>query len=190
MLSGTYLSPASPPRGVTPRGKKKTSHQSSGGKTHSIELGIAPRRQQDTSMRHHVMSEERPTDRNSREGRGGESTGGRPEGSGSRGGRPKKNPEDRRTISHGLYLSPKEKEKLEKRAERAGLSINAYVRKKALGKPVKPRVEKNLINELNQIGASARRLAQWASERQDRAVKAKIDALIEDLSAAIEKLHA
>lgn len=109
--------------------------------------------------------------------------------SGAPGGRPKKDPEDRRTISHGLYLSPMEKEKLEERANRAGLSINAYLRKKALGKPVKPRVEKNIINELNRIGASVSRLAQWASSRRDRAVEAKIDTVIEELRTIIETLH-
>ena len=48
-------------------------------------------------------------------------------------GRPKKPEEDRRTISHGLYLSPKEKEELERRSDAAGLSISEYLRRKALG---------------------------------------------------------
>lgn len=91
---------------------------------------------------------------------------GRSDGGSQGRGRPKKAEEDRRTISHGLYLSENEKEELEDRAEQAGMSINEFLRRRALGKPVTPEADKNLRGELGAIGNNINQIARRANQHR------------------------
>lgn len=68
-------------------------------------------------------------------------------------------------MTHGLRLSPNEKEELEQRADRAGLSLSGYLRRKALGKPVKTKVDGKALKELNRIGVNLNQLARRSNER-------------------------
>lgn len=100
-------------------------------------------------------------------------------------GRPRKPEEERRTISHGLYLSKKEKEELQRRADAAGLSVNEYLRRKALGgTPVASSADRKVRRELRAIGSRLNRLAERteAADRDDmeevaEAVKEGVEAL-------------
>jgi hypothetical protein len=79
-----------------------------------------------------------------------------------KGGRPRKDPADRRSLTHGLRLSPTEKEKLQTRAEEANLNLSEYVRRQALGKPLKTDVEQETVRQLNLIGVQLKTLIEEA----------------------------
>ena len=106
----------------------------------------------------------------------------------NQGGRPRKDPADRRSETYGLRLSPKEKSELEDRAERAGLSLAEYLRRRALGKPVRTRVDKEATHELNRIGVNLNQLARAANAGKLEAVSDRAEAAIEELRALIEEL--
>jgi hypothetical protein len=110
-------------------------------------------------------------------------------GSGQR-GRPKKDPEDRRTISHGLYLSEKEKRELERRADAAGLSVNEYLRRKALGgKSVQAKTDQKTRSELRSIGINLNQLARQANQGNLEEVAEAVEEGIEDLREALERIE-
>lgn len=115
------------------------------------------------------------------------------DGSGDAGGgrgRPKKDPEDRRTISHGLYLSEKEKAELERRADAAGLSVNEYLRRKALGgKSVTAKSDQKARAELRHIGRNLNQLARRANMGKMDEVAEAVQDGIEDLRKALEELR-
>jgi predicted DNA-binding protein len=106
----------------------------------------------------------------------------------NQGGRPRKDPEDRRSHTHGLRLSPNEKEKLEKRAERAGMSLSEYIRRRALGKKIKPKVEEEAIRQIRRAGVNLNQIAKWANEGKDQAVRSAAEETIEEVKQAIREL--
>ena len=57
----------------------------------------------------------------------------------SKGGRPKKEPEERRTKTIGVRVSPEEYLQLESKARDAGITPTELLRKSALGKKIIPR---------------------------------------------------
>ncbi|MCS3698376.1 plasmid mobilization protein [Salinibacter ruber] len=102
------------------------------------------------------------------------------------GGRPKKDPEERRTESHGLYLSKKEKKELKRRAEAAGLSVNKYLRRSALGgEPISETAERKTLTELRSIGTTLEQLAHQTASGQ---VEAQTQYVLADLRKAINRL--
>lgn len=105
----------------------------------------------------------------------------------NKGGRPKKAPEERRSLTHGLRLSPREKEELEQRAEKAGLSLSEYLRKRALGKPVKTKVDGKALKEMNRIGVNLNQLAR-AANRGDVLIGGQVREAIRELRDLIEKI--
>jgi hypothetical protein len=106
----------------------------------------------------------------------------------SPGGRPRKDPADRRTETYGLRLSPKEKAELEDRAERAGLSLAEYLRRRALGKPVKTQVDKEATHELNRIGVNLNQIAHVANAGDLEHIQSQAAEAIEEVRALIEEL--
>jgi hypothetical protein len=106
----------------------------------------------------------------------------------SPGGRPRKDPAERRSHTHGLRLSPKEKEELERRAERAGLSLSAYLRRRGLGRPIKTRVEKEATDELNRIGVNLNQIARVANAGDLKHIQSQAAEAIEEVRALIEEL--
>lgn len=106
---------------------------------------------------------------------------------GSQGGRPRKDPEERRTISHGLYLNQKEKRELEKRAEAAGLSVNELLRRSALGgEPISETAERRTLTELRSIGTT---LEQLVHQTASGKVEAQTQYALADLRKAINRLR-
>jgi len=110
-------------------------------------------------------------------------------GGNSTGGRPRKDPRERRSLTHGLRLSPNEKEELEERAEEAGLSLSAYLRRRGLGKPMKAQIEKKAIKEINKVGVNLNQLARWANQGKGRAVESEIEDAIRELKWLIRDLR-
>lgn len=108
------------------------------------------------------------------------------EEAGGRGpGRPPKPPEERRTISHGLRLSPKEKDELERRADEANVSINELLRRSTLGgEPLQSDVEKKTIRELSAIGNNLNQLTKAVHEGK----LGGVEGLEETLKAIREKV--
>jgi hypothetical protein len=113
---------------------------------------------------------------------------GNPSGN-STGGRPRKDPRERRSLTHGLRLSPNEKEELEERAEEAGLSLSAYLRRCGLGKPMKTQIEKKALKEINKVGVNLNQLARWANQGKGRAVESEIEDAIRELKWLIRDLR-
>jgi hypothetical protein len=105
------------------------------------------------------------------------------------GGRPRKDPRERRSLTHGLRLSPREKEALEERAEEAGLNLSAYLRRRGLGKPMKAQIEKKALKEINAVGVNLNQLARWANEGKGRAVESEIEDAIRELKWLIRDLR-
>lgn len=117
-------------------------------------------------------------------GTGGGSSGG------GQGGRPRKPEEEKRTESHGLYLSKKEKLELEKRSEAAGLSINEYLRRSALGgEPVQSKSDQKTRRELRWIGNNLNQLARRANKGELPEVAEAVEDGIEELREALQQIE-
>jgi hypothetical protein len=101
------------------------------------------------------LGEEKPAD--SDPGSDGES-------SDSSGGRPPKPESERRSHTHGLRLSPNEKDELERRAEAAGLSMSELLRRRALGKPIQPKAARTSRRRLARLALEIEELADIAEE--------------------------
>lgn len=106
----------------------------------------------------------------------------------NQGGRPRKDPADRRSETYGLRLSPKEKAEIEERAERSGLSLAEYLRRRALGKPIKTQIDKEATHELNRIGVNLNQIAARAHQGGLEDVAGRAEAAIEEVRALIEEL--
>lgn len=106
----------------------------------------------------------------------------------NKGGRPPKDPEDRRSHTHGLRLSPKEKKELEQRAERAGVTLSDYIRRRALGQKIATKVEEEAINQIRRVGVNLNQIARWANQSRDEAVRSAAEDVIKDVKTAMKQL--
>ena len=106
----------------------------------------------------------------------------------NQGGRPRKDPADRRSKTHGLRLSPNEKAELEGRAERAGLSLSEYIRRRALGKPVKTAVEEEAVRQMQRVGVNLNQLVKRAHQQGVEAVEGQALSVVRDLREVVKKL--
>jgi len=103
-------------------------------------------------------------------------------------GRPKKPPEERRTKSLGVSLSPKEKQELEERAEAHGLSQSEYMRRRAFGRYIQPKTDQKTRAELRRIGNNLNQVARRANRGELAEVKAKAKAVLSALREALSEL--
>jgi hypothetical protein len=110
------------------------------------------------------------------------------EGRQNRGGRPRKDPKDRRTKRYGLRLSPKEYEEIQERAERAGLSVAEHLRRRALGKPISTKVDKKTTEQLNRIGVHLKQIARRVSSEDLPDVASEAEAAIQEVRALIDQI--
>lgn len=106
----------------------------------------------------------------------------------SGGGRPRKDPGDRRSLTHGLRLSPNEKEELERRADRAGVNLSKYIRRRALGEEIQMEVEEEAIRQVQRAGVNLNQIARWANEGKDKAVHSAAQETIEEVKKALRQL--
>ncbi|MCS4201923.1 plasmid mobilization protein [Salinibacter ruber] len=133
------------------------------------------------------------SERDEQNGSEGSGSGGPSEGSSSKGGpskrgRPTKPPEEKRTESYGLRLSPNEMEELEERCEAAGLSKAEYLRRRALGKPVSTKVDQEMTRELNRVGTNLNQIAYRANRGELPDVAAAAEEAIEEVRALIGEI--
>ncbi|WP_158666631.1 plasmid mobilization protein [Salinibacter altiplanensis] len=117
------------------------------------------------------------------------SGGGGSSGGGRSGGRPPKPESERRTISHGLYLSEQEKREIRKRADEAGVSINEYLRRRALGPSVQPEERRVTRRKLTEVGTEIKKIRKKVEEATFLTeVEETLRSALEDLTALISEM--
>ena len=107
----------------------------------------------------------------------------------STGGRPPKPESERREISHGIYLSEQEKQEIRKRADEAGLSMNEFFRRRALGPSVQPEMRRATRRRLTEVATDIRKIRKEV-ERVTflTEVKEELRSALEDLTALISEM--
>jgi hypothetical protein len=119
--------------------------------------------------------------------------------------RPRKSGSQKRQRSHlaGMFCTPEERAQLQQRAERAGLSVAAYMRHQCLGEAgpravKRPPVERQALAVLiNQLGRSAGELGKCGSNvnqiaralNSDRESPHDIDDTLAELRAAMADIR-
>lgn len=82
-----------------------------------------------------------------------------------------------------LRLLPEEKTAIAAEAGKAGLTVSEYIRRRALGKPVKSRMSEKAINELRRLGGLQKHLATKYQHKKDA-----IDEVLVEIKAAIQRI--
>ncbi len=95
---------------------------------------------------------------------------------------PVKNPKTDRLY---VRFRPEEKQRVEAEARKAGMTVSEYVRRRALGIPVKSRVSEQAINELRRLGGLQKHLVL-----QDATHTSEYAAVLRAILAAIRQLEA
>ncbi len=107
--------------------------------------------------------------------------------------RPEKQPEEKRTERHNLRFTLAEHEHVREQAERAGLGVTEYLRRRSLGYEVPSAASRRLIDpgvlvELNRVGVNlnqiARNLNSGRTERLD------LSAVLDELTGVLARLSA
>ena len=82
-----------------------------------------------------------------------------------------------------LRILPEEKEAVAAEAGKAGLTVSEYIRRRALGRPVKSRMNEKAINELRRLGGLQKHLATKYQHKKDA-----IDEVLVEIKNAIQRL--
>ena len=82
-----------------------------------------------------------------------------------------------------LRILPEEKEAVAAEAGKAGLTVSEYIRRRALGRPVKSRMTEKVINELRRLGGLQKHLATKYQHKKDA-----IDEVLVEIKNAILRL--
>ena len=82
-----------------------------------------------------------------------------------------------------LRMLPEEKAEMAAEAAKAGLTVSEFIRRRALGRPVKSRVSEKAINELRRLGGLQKHLATKFQHKKDA-----IDEVLDDIKKAILQL--
>lgn len=109
----------------------------------------------------------------------------------SRGGRPRKQKDERRIASTRTDLTLAEKQFIREQSHLAGLSEAAFVRKRVLGLPVvvpKSYADARLLYELNSIGINLNQLARNVNSGREGIHAVDWDMVLKDLHRVIEKV--
>ena len=105
-----------------------------------------------------------------------------------RGGRPKKDPAKKRSAQLHVLLTPAEHERVKEWAASTSLSVSDYVRRRAFGKPIAPRVDLAAVQQLNRIGVNLNQLARAANEAGQVELAAKARTVFEEVRQAVRAL--
>ena len=108
----------------------------------------------------------------------------------ARGGRPRKAQADRRTQRVLVRMRAGEKTRVQKAAARAGLSVSAYVRRKSLDTTITPRVSRRTRDHLRDLGVRINAVARQANMVGRLPDDQRLDALLDELRAALRELGA
>lgn len=123
-------------------------------------------------------------------GSGGSGSSANSGGKGSSGGRPPKPPSERRTLSHGLYLSAQEKAQIKEMADAADLSINEFLRRKALEKPIQPKIVRAARRALTEVATDVKKTAEDLSSGRASAAEAeqRLREVVQDAEEVIGRM--
>lgn len=113
-------------------------------------------------------------------------------------GRPRKDPGQGRTAQLHVLVTPDEREVVHRAAADAGLSVSAFLRRRALGQPVTARADAQTRAALRRVGVNLNQLARIANGTAPLggasgvgpALAARLDAAISDVFAAVDRLSA
>ena len=111
-------------------------------------------------------------------------------------GRPKKPPAESRTAQLHVLVTPAERSAVHRAAADAGLSVSAFVRRRALGQPVAARADAQARAALRRVGVNLNQLARAANAAEPTgappgvglALAAKVEAAIIEVIKAVERL--
>ena len=82
-----------------------------------------------------------------------------------------------------LRILPEEKVAVAADAAKAGLTVSEFIRRRALGRPVKSRMTEKVINELRRLGGLQKHLATKYQHKKDA-----IDEVLVEIKQAILRL--
>jgi hypothetical protein len=82
-----------------------------------------------------------------------------------------------------LRILPEEKAAIAAEADKAGLTVSEYIRRRSLGRPVKSRMNEKVINELRRLGGLQKHLATKYQHKKDA-----IDEVLVEIKSAILRL--
>ncbi len=82
-----------------------------------------------------------------------------------------------------LRLLLEEKTAVAVEASKAGLTVSEFVRRRALGRPVKSRMTEKVINELRRLGGLQKHLATKYQHKKDA-----IDEVLVEIKQAIQRI--
>lgn len=111
----------------------------------------------------------------------------------SRGGRPRKQKDERRVASTRTDLTLAEKQYLREQANVAGLSEAAFVRKRVLALPVvvpRSHADARLLYELNAIGINLNQLARNVNSGREGIHAVDWSSVLEQLNIVLAKVGA
>lgn len=105
--------------------------------------------------------------------------------------RPRKHDAEKRTEQLNLRLTMAEVEAIRGEADKAGLSVADYVRRRAVGLPVAPaprKVDAALVSELNRVGVNLNQVAR--SLHTERPFRVAPDVVLSELRQVLAKVAA
>jgi hypothetical protein len=112
-------------------------------------------------------------------------------------GRPKKEPEARRSAFVGFFVTPAERQKIEERAAKLNIAVSEFARIVLLSDLKEPAPSardgaaiRALAVEVSRVGNNINQLAHVANERRELPRKAEFAAVSDDLKTTLEKVWA
>jgi uncharacterized protein (DUF1778 family) len=105
------------------------------------------------------------------------------------GGRPKKKPGEGRTAQIHVLLTEAERERIRTWASETNLTVSDFMRRRALGRPILPRVDGEARRQLRRIGVNLNQLARVANMAGQLAHEDELRATVEEIRAVLRALE-
>ncbi len=107
-----------------------------------------------------------------------------------RGGRPRLSLDERRSYQVRIGFTPSQYEKLEERAESAGLNETELIRRLSINQQfcTVPAINRNALIELNKIGVNLNQLTKIANSNSDNNFLRSIDEIKAELKLIAKRL--
>jgi uncharacterized protein (DUF1778 family) len=105
------------------------------------------------------------------------------------GGRPRKKPGEGRTAQIHVLLTEAERERIRTWAAETNLTVSDFMRRRALGRPILPRVDGEARRQLRRIGVNLNQLARVANAAGQLAHEDELRATVEEIRAVLRELE-
>lgn len=105
------------------------------------------------------------------------------------GGRPKMKPGEGRTAQIHVLLTEAERERIRTWAADTQLTVSDFVRRRALGRPILPRVDGEARRQLRRIGVNLNQLARVANTAGQLTHEDALRATVEEIRAVLRALE-